>query len=118
MPRHHFFRSARALLHRLAAAALAACLALPALAAEPVIIDVRTPAEYAQGHISGALNLPYDTIAAHITAAAPDKAAPVILYCRSGRRSAIALETLKGAGYTHAENYGGLEEARKRLEGR
>ncbi len=108
----------RALARFLAPAALTLSLALPALAANPVVIDVRTPDEYAQGHVDGALNLPHDSIAAHIAAAVPDKATPVILYCRSGRRSAMALEALKDAGYTQVENYGGLEEARKRLETR
>ncbi len=105
-----------ALTRLLTSAVLVFGLTLPALAAKPVVIDVRTPDEYAQGHVDSALNLPHDNITALIAAAVPDKTTPVILYCRSGRRSAIALESLKGAGYSQVENYGSLEEARKRLE--
>ena len=80
-----------------------------------ILLDVRSPEEYASGYLQGALNIPHDRIEAEISAIAPDKAAQVILYCRSGRRANTALETLRAMGYTNVSNYGGLEDAQKRL---
>jgi len=76
-----------------------------------VLIDVRTPEEFADGHLQGALLLPVDRIAQDIAARVPDKNTPVRLYCRSGRRSALALEALRQLGYTRVQNLGGLDEA-------
>ncbi len=84
--------------------------------AKDVIIDVRTPQEFQGGHIAGALNLPHDSIAQSIAKAKVNKDDRVILYCRSGRRSEVALGTLKGLGYSNIENYGGFEQAQKRLQ--
>lgn len=80
---------------------------------KPVWIDVRTAEEYQAGHVDGAINIPYEEIGDRITALqlAPDQ--PIFLYCRSGRRSGIALETLSGLGYIRLTNIGGLEEARE-----
>ncbi|GAA5185500.1 hypothetical protein GCM10025771_41480 [Niveibacterium umoris] len=86
-----------------------------ALAVSPVVIDVRTPEEFATGHVEGALNLPHDQVATKITALVPSKDAPVVLYCRSGRRADIALKTMREMGYTKVENYGGFEDAKARL---
>ncbi len=63
------------------------------------VVDVRTPEEFASGHVPGAVNVPYDEIAGRLSEVGP-KDAPVIVYCRSGRRSGIAAEELKKAGYT------------------
>lgn len=79
------------------------------------IIDVRTQAEYDAGHIEGAILIPYDVIKDKIAQKVSDKSAKVILYCRSGRRSGIALNDLKSLGYTNAENYGGMEAAKSKL---
>jgi phage shock protein E len=91
---------------------LLACAAL----AKDVVIDVRTPQEFQGGHVEGALNLPHDSIAQTIAKANVSKDDHVILYCRSGRRSEVALGTLKGMGFSNIENYGGFEEAQKRLK--
>jgi phage shock protein E len=93
------------------AIALATCGAF----AKDVVIDVRTPQEYAAGHIQGAINIEHDNIAQEIGKAGVSKDDKVILYCQSGRRSGIALETLKGIGFSKAENAGGIEQARKAL---
>jgi phage shock protein E len=92
-------------------------LALMALAAQAkeVIIDVRTPQEFAADRISGALNIEYNNIARDISKAGVSKDDRVILYCRSGRRSGIAMNTLKSMGYSKAENVGGIGQARKTL---
>jgi phage shock protein E len=92
----------------LAAAALSAV-------AKDVIIDVRTPAEFAADHIAGAINIDHEVIARDIAQAGVGKNDRVILYCRSGRRSGIAMNTLKTMGYSKAENVGGIEQARKAL---
>ena len=89
--------------------------AFSALARE-VVIDVRTTQEFQAGHIDGALNIPHGDIAQDIFKAKVNKDDHVVLYCRSGNRSGIALKTLQGLGFTTAENYGSLEEAKKRLQ--
>jgi phage shock protein E len=91
---------------------LLACSAL----ARDVVIDVRTPQEFQSGHVEGALNLPHDSIAQDIAKAKVAKDDHVILYCKSGRRSDVALGTLKGLGFSNVENYGGFEQAQKRLQ--
>jgi rhodanese-related sulfurtransferase len=83
--------------------------------AKDVIIDVRTPAEFAAGHVDGAINIEYGNIASEIAKAGVSKDDKVALYCQSGRRSGIALDTLKGLGFSKAENVGGIEQARKVL---
>ncbi|MBL0349187.1 MAG: rhodanese-like domain-containing protein [Elusimicrobia bacterium] len=87
----------------------------PASSAAPVFIDVRTPEEYAAGHIDGALLLPYQTIGKTIAAAVPDKTTPLVLYCTVGGRSGIALKTLKKLGYRNASNGGGYDDLKKRF---
>ena len=79
------------------------------LAAGATVFDVRTPEEFAGGHLPGAVNIPHDQIAARAAELPAEKGARVILYCRTGRRSGLALETLKGLGYTNAVNAGGYD---------
>lgn len=83
--------------------------------AKDVVIDVRTPQEYAAGHIDGAININHSDIAQEISKANVAKDDKVILYCRSGNRSGIAQETLKKMGFTRVENYGGMDQARQLL---
>lgn len=77
------------------------------------IIDVRTLEEWNAGHIDGAVLIPYDQIGGRIGSVVADKGAPIAVYCRTGRRSGIAMETLQKLGYTDVVNYGGLEQARQ-----
>lgn len=63
------------------------------------LLDVRTRQEYDGGHIPGALLLPYDEVEQQAAALLPDKSREIVVYCRSGRRSAIAAETLGRLGY-------------------
>jgi phage shock protein E len=100
---------------RIVLAVLGLLLAGSALARE-VVIDVRTEQEFQAGHIEGALLIPHDQIAQKIGGAKINKDDHVVLYCRSGRRSGLALDTLKGMGFSNAENYGSLEQAQKRLK--
>ncbi|MBU1566262.1 MAG: rhodanese-like domain-containing protein [Proteobacteria bacterium] len=81
----------------------------------PVIIDVRTEAEWAAGHLDGAVLIPYERIGAEISKVAADKKETIFLYCRTGRRSGIAEETLKNAGYHNLTNLKTVENASKVL---
>jgi phage shock protein E len=84
-------------------------------AVKGVIIDVRTTPEFEEGHLEGALNLPYDKIGETIQAAVPNRNSKIILYCRTGRRSGIALETLKALGYEDVTNLKTVKEASEKL---
>lgn len=75
---------------------------------EYVLLDVRTEEEFEQGHIQGALLMPYDEINVLALESLPDYSARILLYCRSGRRSAIAAETLADLGYTDVYDFGGI----------
>ncbi len=77
------------------------------VAAGAVILDVRTPAEFEAGHIPGARLIPFDQIAAR-AAELPPKARPVLLYCRTGRRTALAAATLAQLGHTAVYDLKGL----------
>lgn len=104
---------------RLAAALL--LFSIPALADhggrpapdQPLIIDVRTVDEYQQEHVRQSVNIPYDEIAGRIAVFVPDRDARIVLYCRSGRRSAIAEQTLRQLGYRQIENRGGLNDMQR-----
>ena len=74
------------------------------------LIDVRTIEEYQGGHVSGALNLPLDGIEEAILAAVPEKSDVVIVYCRSGNRSAQASKILEDLGYKVILDAGGIND--------
>jgi len=97
-------------------AGLSLALACAGTWAKDVVIDVRTPKEFAADHIEGAINIEHTNIAEEIAKAGVGKDDKVILYCQSGRRSGIALETLKTLGFSKAENAGGIVQARKVLQ--
>ena len=80
-----------------------------------VIIDVRSPQEFDSGHVEGALNIPHTEIGQKISGQVPDHSTPIKLYCAAGRRAQMALDVLKGMGYTDLENLGGYEEAKAKL---
>lgn len=79
--------------------------------AEPIWIDVRSDAEYQQGHKQGALLMPHDAIAELIEETGIDRDAEIYLYCRSGRRAEQAKAVLQNLGYTQVTNLGGLQDA-------
>jgi rhodanese-related sulfurtransferase len=72
-----------------------------------LLVDVRSPGEYSAGHLDGAVNLPVGEIANRLTELPRDRS--VIVYCRSGVRSARAARTLRAAGFT-VRNLGGMSE--------
>lgn len=74
-----------------------------------VVIDVREPAEYKEGHIPGARLLPLGTIDGKTAAAViPDKGTEVLVYCRSGVRSRKGAEKLAALGYENVSEFGGI----------
>jgi rhodanese-related sulfurtransferase len=64
----------------------------------PLVIDVRTAEEFETGHVPGAINIPHLEVAERIGEILPHSDKGVVLYCRSGRRAAIAAEPLLAAG--------------------
>ena len=78
---------------------------------EVAVLDVRTPEEYAERHIVNARLLTLDTIDETTAAeAAPDKEAPVFVYCRTGVRSAEAALKLEALGYREIYDFGGIAD--------
>ncbi len=73
-----------------------------------VILDVRTQAEYDEGHIPGAILIPHDTVTTAAEDALPDKDQLILVYCRSGNRSKQASQTLVDLGYTNVVEFGGI----------
>ncbi len=69
------------------------------------VLDVRTPQEYADGHVPGAVNVPYDQLASRLAEVPKDK--DVVLYCKSGRRAGIAADVLAANGYTRLSHLEG-----------
>jgi rhodanese-related sulfurtransferase len=65
-----------------------------------LVLDVRSAAEFAEGHIPGAVNIPHDVIGERVAELGPAGERDIVVYCRSGRRSALAIETLKTAGFS------------------
>jgi phage shock protein E len=77
-----------------------------------IIVDVRTPEEVAAGHVTGALHIPVDEMEARIGELAAYRDERVVLYCRTGRRSGIALDILRQNGFTAVENAGAFDALR------
>ena len=75
-----------------------------------IILDVRRPDEYAEGHIPGAINVPNEEIGTAEIAELPDKSQLILVYCRSGRRSKEASEKLVKLGYTNIVEFGGIND--------
>jgi phage shock protein E len=81
--------------------------------ADIILLDVRTAEEFATGRVRGAKLLPYDEIdEASAREFIPAKDSPVIVYCRSGRRSAIAAKSLRELGYSRVYDMGGVNSWR------
>lgn len=76
-----------------------------AAAPKPFLLDVRQPDEYNAGHIEGSVLIPLSTLETRLAEVPKDK--PVVVYCRSGRRSSAALNILMRHGFTNARNLNG-----------
>ncbi|MGY3870259.1 rhodanese-like domain-containing protein [Aeromonas crassostreae] len=113
-----------ALLPRACLLLLCAALASPVLAAVPIdnqtlqswqqqsgkrplLLDVRTPAEFAEGHIPGAINISHEQLRTRLAELGDDRRLPIVVYCRSGRRAALAQAELEKAGFGHVYHLSG-----------
>lgn len=88
---------------------------------ELVVLDVRTAEEFAQGHVPGARNISHDELGARLGELAGERDKDLVIYCRSGHRAGIAVETLHAAGFTrlfHLEgDFLGWTAAGRKTEG-
>ncbi|MEA5013698.1 MAG: rhodanese-like domain-containing protein [Candidatus Limiplasma sp.] len=75
---------------------------------EYILLDVRTQGEFDAGHIPGAILIPDFELASRAEAELPQKDAVILLYCRSGNRSASSARTLVEMGYTNVYDFGGI----------
>ncbi|MCB9779554.1 MAG: rhodanese-like domain-containing protein [Alphaproteobacteria bacterium] len=75
-----------------------------------VLVDVRTPAEFAGSHAPGAINVPAGSVKQHL-AALPSKDTPLVVHCASGTRSMMAVRELKAAGFTRVVDIATLGNA-------
>ncbi|KAF4313879.1 Rhodanese-like protein [Botryosphaeria dothidea] len=80
-----------------------------------LLVDVRTPAEFATGFLDGAINIEYQDIAQLTSRPGVAKQDDITLYCRSGRRSGIALESLRSLGFENVRDLGSYEQAQETL---
>lgn len=110
-------RRIRLLLAALAAAALAtslaACSSSPSLevSSDAVIVDVRTPGEYVQGHLDGAVNIDLQSGAFEQEISQLPADGEYIVYCRTGNRSAQAVAIMEGLGFENVTDAGGVDAA-------
>ena len=75
-----------------------------------IILDVRTPEEFAERHIAGAILLPDYEIGEKAESILTDKEQLILVYCRSGRRSKNAASELAALGYTNIKEFGGIND--------
>ena len=75
-----------------------------------IILDVRTPEEFAERHIPGAINIPNETIGTTEISELPNKDQLILVYCRSGNRSKQSSEKLAALGYTNIVEFGGIND--------
>lgn len=76
---------------------------------EVIILDVRTNEEFLTGHIKNAILIPDYELEDKAAEVLPDLNQTILIYCRSGRRSALAAKTLLKMGYTNVFDFGGIE---------
>ncbi|OJW00649.1 MAG: hypothetical protein BGO47_02295 [Microbacterium sp. 67-17] len=95
------------------ATSLAACSATPSVAVPEgtVIIDVRTPDEYAEGHLEGAINVNLQSGSFEQQIAEQPLDGTYIVYCRTGNRSAQAVAIMTDLGFTDVTDAGGVSDA-------
>ena len=81
-----------------------------------VIVDVRTPNEYKEGHIPNAINIPNETINETVYNKLKDKNQLILIYCRSGSRSRQAAYKMQKLGYTNLVDFGGIINWKGKIE--
>ena len=80
-----------------------------------VVIDVRTPQEYAAGHLQGATNIDVQSGSFEQQVSALETGGNYVVYCRSGNRSARAVELMTKLGFQHVVDAGGLQDAARTM---
>jgi phage shock protein E len=79
-----------------------------------LLLDVRTPEEFASGHVEGAVNVPIGELDERMheieALTGGDESKPIVVYCSSGRRSGMAKDKLLAAGYEQVTNLGGIDD--------
>lgn len=94
---------------------MSGCAGSPAsieLGADTVVVDVRTPAEYATGHLDGAVNIDFQSPSFDDVVSGLDSDADYVVYCQSGNRSAQAVSVMEDADFA-VQNAGGIDQAAK-----
>jgi phage shock protein E len=84
-----------------------------ALDSGALVIDVRSPQEYASGHFSTAINIPHNQIEQRLGELGEDKKRPIVLYCYAGSRSAVAQRILRAHGFISIINARNLDALRR-----
>ena len=74
-----------------------------------ILLDVRTAAEFAERHLTGAVLIPVDELRERAAAELPEREQRIYIYCRDGRRSAEAAAILRALGYTDVRDLGGID---------
>lgn len=77
-------------------------------AGDALLVDVRSPEEFDAGHLDGAINIPVDALEGRLDELKARQPKGVVVYCRSGARSARAQKILAGAGFRNVENLGAM----------
>ena len=67
------------------------------------LIDARSPEEFADQHLPGAINIPFDAVAANAALLPDDRSRPIVVYCRSGKRAGLLQADLRTRGYTNVQ---------------
>lgn len=81
-----------------------------------IIVDAREQSEYDEGHIKGAIVIPYTEIKQKAEELLPNKTQLILVYCRSGRRSKIAAQSLANMGYKNVKEFGGIIDWQYEIE--
>jgi phage shock protein E len=87
-----------------------------AASSSTLILDVRTPTEFATGHVPGAVNIPHDQLASRLGEVESFRSAPVVLYCERGGRAGKAASVLTGAGFSDVHHLTGDMSAWRQAE--
>ncbi|WP_293760401.1 rhodanese-like domain-containing protein [uncultured Aquitalea sp.] len=104
-----------ALLGGVTAARFAQNLNSPSVGRGKVLLDVGSPEQFQQDHLPGARPLPLALLVEQVEMLIPDKALPLMVYCRTGAAASEATATLRRMGYQQVECLGGMAEAAGRL---
>lgn len=74
---------------------------------QPLLLDVRTAGEFAEGHVPGAMNISHDQLSGRLTELGSNKSQDIVVYCRSGHRAGIAEDILRNAGFKNLKHLDG-----------